>query len=87
MSDVKVKPIDADAILATVEHFVCCHDTTKTYCGLTIPADTAGWTNKVDCAACMAVDAMTDATFCPVGAYCTHEAAECDCPYDDEDDD
>lgn len=86
MNDIKTAPIDVDAIFVTVEHFVCCHDSTKTYCGLTTDQPFTGWDDEVDCAACMAVNTMTDATFCPIGAYCTHEAAECDCPYDDEGD-
>lgn len=82
--DIQTK-IDVDSVLGQIEHFVCCHDTTKTYCGLTMPADCQGWTDKVDCAACMAIDAMDqDAMFCPVEGVCSHALDLCPCPYDED---
>jgi len=90
MNDIKTAPIDAEAILATAEHFVCCHDSTKTFCGLITDTPLEGWADEVDCAACMVIHALEEntpigeKTFCPVTGYCTHEAGECDCPYDDE---
>ena len=31
--------IDVDKRLSEMEHFVCCHDVTKTHCGLTVSAE------------------------------------------------
>lgn len=86
--------IDVETYLQNVEHFVCCHDLTKTYCGISIPASDDGWSDTVECPVCMAVDALdalqhgdTGKTFCPVDGVCSHAEGNCHCPPDDLEED
>jgi hypothetical protein len=86
MTNVETQTIDVDAILEKAEHFVCCHDVTKTFCGLTIDDDFNGWVETVECAACMAIVTGLDENnvFCPIGTYCAHVIGDCDCPLDED---
>jgi hypothetical protein len=81
--NVKEQLADPDLLLQDEEHFVCCHDETKTYCGAPTSEPMTGWADEVSCPACRAISILDEAMgglFCPLSIPCTHALYQCSCP-------
>lgn len=87
MNDTELRLTDPDQLLAEEEHWVCCHDESRTFCGLRTPEPCDGIADDVSCPACRAtsvIDELMGGRYCPMGGVCTHALNLCACPPDPE---